>query len=88
MVVPTYANAMNVVRESDLLGLIPHSGLSNASTTDDAITSGLQHFELPVRTPQIKVSAIWHPRLHADPAHRWLRDTILAACKTARSANR
>ena len=73
MVVPTYANA---VRDSDHLGLFPHSGLSNASMNDDAIRSGLQHFELPVRTPQIKVSAIWHPR-----------DTILAACKTARSAN-
>ena len=87
MVVPTFANAMNIVRHSDLLGLIPHSRLGSASTNGDAIRSGLQHFELPVRTPQIKVSAIWHPRLHADPAHRWLRDTILAACKTARSAN-
>jgi len=87
MVVPTFANAMNIVRHSDLLGLIPHSRLGSASTNGDAIRSGLQHFELPVRTPQIEVSAIWHPRLHADPAHRWLRDTILAACKTARSAN-
>jgi DNA-binding transcriptional LysR family regulator len=26
------------------------------------------------------VSLLWHPRLHADPAHRWLRGLVLEAC--------
>jgi len=83
MVVPAYANAMRIVRHSDLIGLVPGSCLGMGSPADAAISAGLQHFELPVRTPPIKVSAIWHPRLHADPAHRWLRDTILTVCTDA-----
>jgi hypothetical protein len=26
------------------------------------------------------VSLLWHPRLHADAAHRWLRGVVLEAC--------
>ncbi len=87
MVVPTFANAVHIVRHSDLLGLIPHSGLGSASRSAYATDVGLEHFELPVQTPRIKISAIWHPRHHADSAHRWLRDTILAACNNARPIN-
>lgn len=87
MVVPSYANAIRVVRYSDLIGLVPRSCLCNGAASNDAMNAGIQHFELPMRTPPIKVSAIWHPRLHADPAHRWLRDTILAVCMNARLAN-
>ena len=83
MVVPTFANAMQIVRHSDLVGLVPHSSLGSALPGDHAESAGIEHFELPVRTPPITVSAIWHPRLHADPAHRWLRDTLLAICKKA-----
>ena len=43
--------------------------------------SGLQSFELPVRTPEIVISAMWHPRMDADPAHRWLRDTVAVVCR-------
>jgi DNA-binding transcriptional LysR family regulator len=83
MVVPAYANAMQIVRRSDLLGLVPYSALGDTAPRGHAGNKGLQYFELPVPTPRIKISAIWHPRLHADPAHRWLRDTILEVCGNA-----
>lgn len=83
MVVPTYGNAMQIVRHTDLLGLVPYSSLGNVPANGCAAHGDLQYFELPVRTPRIKISAIWHPRLHADPAHRWLRDTILEVCRNA-----
>jgi DNA-binding transcriptional LysR family regulator len=83
MVVLTYANAMQIVRYSDLLGLVPHSCLDSDSLSGRVGSAGVQYFELPVQTPEIKVSAIWHPRLHADPPHRWLRDTIFTICKNA-----
>ena len=54
-----------------------------AWTNDPAATAGLQSFELPVRTPEIVISAMWHPRVDADPAHRWLRDTVVSVCRTA-----
>jgi DNA-binding transcriptional LysR family regulator len=81
MVVPTYANAMQIVRYSDLLGLVPYVCLDSELPGGHAASAGVQHFELPVRTPEIKVSAIWHPRLHGDAAHRWLRDTIFTICE-------
>jgi DNA-binding transcriptional LysR family regulator len=40
-------------------------------------------FSLPVSVPQMTVSMLWHPRLDADPAHRWLRRCVLDACVTS-----
>jgi len=34
-------------------------------------------FPLPVTTPEITVSLLWHPRLDADPGHRWMRKVVL-----------
>ena len=31
-------------------------------------------------TPPFIVSMLWHPRFHADPAHRWLRDLVADCC--------
>lgn len=83
MVVPTFASAMQIVRRSDLLGLVPLSSVVHALPGDQADRAGIEQFDLPVPTPDISVAAIWHPRLHADPAHRWLRDTLFAICKSA-----
>ncbi|NIF21676.1 LysR family transcriptional regulator [Candidatus Pantoea multigeneris] len=77
MCVPSYHSAIKVVAASDAIGLMPFTVMC---WSDPA--SELVHFELPVNTPPIKVSAIWHPRLQADPVHRWLRETILAICRS------
>jgi DNA-binding transcriptional LysR family regulator len=37
-------------------------------------------FPLPVPLPEIAVSLLWHPRLDADPAHRWLRACVRDVC--------
>jgi len=83
LVVPGYPDAMRIVRGSELVTLVPRSCLGNALVTDHAAMLGLGSFELPVRTPEFNISAIWHPRLDADPAHRWLRDAIMAVCRAA-----
>ncbi|TGP40343.1 LysR family transcriptional regulator, partial [bacterium M00.F.Ca.ET.230.01.1.1] len=28
----------------------------------------------------VTISMLWHPRLDADPAQRWLRDCVRAVC--------
>jgi DNA-binding transcriptional LysR family regulator len=83
MVVPAYTSAMQVVRHSDMLAVIPHSCLGNRFTPDHATANGLQYFELPVPTPAFNISAIWHPRLDQDPAHRWFRAKVLEVCLAA-----
>jgi DNA-binding transcriptional LysR family regulator len=85
VVVPGYPDAMRIARQSDLVALVPRSCFGNGLTTDHAATSGLATFEPPVPTPEFKVSAIWHPRMDADPAHRWLRDTVMSVCRAAYS---
>ncbi|MBI1211384.1 MAG: LysR family transcriptional regulator [Alphaproteobacteria bacterium] len=80
--VPGFPDAMRIARHSDLVALVPHSCFGGTRTNDRA-TTGLQCFELPVRTPEIAVSAMWHPRFDADPAHRWLRDTVTSICRAA-----
>ena len=73
-VVPGYPDAMRIALHSELVGLVPRSCL-------DSALPGLASFALPVRTPGITVSAMWHPRADADPAQRWLRDTVLDVCR-------
>jgi DNA-binding transcriptional LysR family regulator len=83
VVVPGFPDAMRIARRTDLIALVPHFCFSNPLDADQAAPSGLQSFELPVRTPEIVISAMWHPRVDADPAHRWLRETVVAVCRMA-----
>jgi DNA-binding transcriptional LysR family regulator len=81
VVVPGYPDAMRIARQSDLVALVPRSCM----VSDHPATSGLESFDVPLPLPRFKISAIWHPRMDADPAHRWLRDTVMSVCRTAYS---
>ncbi|TIT36048.1 MAG: LysR family transcriptional regulator [Mesorhizobium sp.] len=83
VVVPGYPDAMRIVRQSELVATVPGSCFASASAGDHASMAGLESFELPLPIPQFKISAMWHPRMDADPAHRWLRDTVMSACRAA-----
>ncbi len=82
-VVPGFPDAMRIARNTDLVALVPRSCLGSGATSADPLAQGLAGFDLPVRTPEIAISAMWHPRMDADPAHRWLRDTVIAVCHAA-----
>jgi DNA-binding transcriptional LysR family regulator len=84
-VVPGHPDAMRIARQSDLVALVPRACLGGAVAGADPLMVGLVGFDLPIRTPEIVISAMWHPRLDADPAHRWLRETIMAVCRSAAS---
>ncbi|HBK4766897.1 TPA: LysR family transcriptional regulator [Serratia liquefaciens] len=71
-VVPSFPAALAVAQASDLVALVPASFLIN-----QPLGTALYMFELPVKTQSITVSQMWHPRLEADPAHRWLRQWVL-----------
>jgi DNA-binding transcriptional LysR family regulator len=83
VVVPGYPDAMRIARQSDLVALVPRSCLGNSIVADYATALGLESFELPLAMPAFKISAIWHPRMDADPAHRWLRNTVATVCRSA-----
>jgi DNA-binding transcriptional LysR family regulator len=44
------------------------------------LRADLHSFALPFAVPEITVSLLWHPRLHADLAHRWLRGCVRDVC--------
>lgn len=82
-VVPGFPDALRVARQSDLVALVPRSCLGNGLVGTGPLSQGLVSFELPVPTPEILISAMWHPRMVADPAHRWFRDTVMGVCRRA-----
>lgn len=83
VVVPGFPDAMRIAQQSDLVAHVTRACLGNALTGVPAAAAGLVSFDLPVTTPDITVCAMWHPRLDADPAHRWLRDMFAAVCRSA-----
>ena len=85
VIVPGYPDAMRIARQSDLLTTVPRSCLGNTKASDTVATTGLESFELPLPVPEFKISAMWHPRMDADPVHRWLRETVMSVCRAAYS---
>ncbi|QDL85823.1 LysR family transcriptional regulator [Serratia marcescens subsp. marcescens ATCC 13880] len=75
-VVPSFPAALAVAQASNLLALLPASFVQ-AQPADGP----LRVFELPVKTPPITVSQMWHPRLDAEADHRWLRQLVLSVCR-------
>lgn len=72
-VVGGFAAALALVRASDLVACVHerHTGV---------LYTGMHAFELPLTLAPFSVSLLWHPRLEADPAHRWLRGCVRDAC--------
>lgn len=72
-IVSGFAIAVALARDSDLIASVPERHTASLRT-------GMQAFPLPVATPEFTVSMLWHPRLDADAAHRWLRGHVRAVC--------
>lgn len=72
-----FATALALARTSDLIATVPERHTGNLRT-------GLHSFPLPVATPEFTVSLLWHPRMEADPAHRWLRGLVREVCAAMR----
>lgn len=73
-VVGGFSAALALARNSDLIASVPERHTEN-------LRVGLFSFTLPVVPPEFVVSMLWHPRMEADPAHRWLRDLVRNVCK-------
>lgn len=72
-IVTGFAAALALARTSELIATVPERHTGN-------LRAGLHTFRLPVETPEIVVSMLWHPRMDADPVHRWLRECVSDVC--------
>lgn len=68
-----FSTALGLARASDLIASVPERHTGN-------LRAGMYSFPLPISVPEFTVSMLWHPRLDADPAHRWLRGCVRDAC--------
>lgn len=72
-VVGTFSEALALARASDLIATVPERYTGS-------LREGLFSFPVPVAQGEFTVSLLWHPRLDADPAHRWLRRCVREVC--------
>lgn len=68
-VVAGFATAVALAKGTDLVATVPERHT-------ESLRAGMVAFPLPFATPAFTVSMLWHPRLDADPAHRWLRERV------------
>ena len=73
-IVGGFATALGLARASDLIATVPERHTRT-------LRAGMHSFPLPVSLPEMTISMLWHPRLDADPAHRWLRGCVRNACR-------
>jgi len=69
--VPHFLFLRAALAATDLVAMLPSRLLRDAPE--------LQQLEAPVAVPGYEMAMLWHERVHRDPAHKWLRDTIAAA---------
>lgn len=72
-IVGGFATALALARTSDLVATVPEGHT-------EGLRAGMFCFPLPAATPEFTVSVLWHPRMDADPAHRWLRSCVREVC--------
>lgn len=72
-IVGGFSTALALARASDLIATVPERHTA-------ALRVGMHSFSLPFPVPEVAVSLLWHPRLDADPAHRWLRGCVRDVC--------
>ncbi|WP_394780883.1 LysR substrate-binding domain-containing protein, partial [Undibacterium sp.] len=72
-VVDGFSTALALAKASDLIASVPerHTGI---------LRTGMHTFSLPVTVPELTIAMLWHPRMDADLAHRWLRSQLREIC--------
>ncbi|MEI9416456.1 LysR family transcriptional regulator [Mesorhizobium sp. Cs1321R2N1] len=68
-----FSAALAMARASDLIASVPERHTTGAR-------ADMHSFPLPVATLDVTISMLWHPRLDADPAQRWLRECVREVC--------
>jgi DNA-binding transcriptional LysR family regulator len=71
-----FSTAIALARGTDLIASVPERHTGN-------LRANMHSFPLPLAVPEFTISMLWHPRLDADPAHRWLRECVQRTCSAS-----
>lgn len=69
-----FGPAIVLARASDMVATVPEKHTQS-------LWHGMHSFVPPLDLPAFTISLFWHPRVDADPAHRWLRGVIAEVCR-------
>ncbi|NWB29243.1 LysR family transcriptional regulator [Pseudomonas gingeri] len=72
-IVAGFSTALALARSSDLIASVPQRHTAK-------LRLDMHSFVLPLDAPDFSVSMLWHPRMDADLAHRWLRGCLREVC--------
>ncbi|NWA03427.1 LysR family transcriptional regulator [Pseudomonas gingeri] len=72
-IVAGFSTALALARSSDLIASVPERHTAK-------LRLDMHSFVLPLDAPDFSVSMLWHPRMDADLAHRWLRGCLREVC--------
>lgn len=68
-----FSTALALTRATDLIVSVPERHTAS-------LRADMHSFALPMTLPAFTVAMLWHPRMDADPAHRWLRACLREVC--------
>ncbi|UQI28397.1 LysR family transcriptional regulator [Pseudomonas bijieensis] len=71
--VPGFSSALGLAHSSELIASVPERYTAS-------LRVGLHSFVLPFPVPEFTIAMLWHPRMDADPVHRWLRGCLREVC--------
>lgn len=69
-----FSAALALARETELIATVPERHTRG-------LQQGMHCFAIPLPLAEFTISLLWHPRLDGDPAHRWLREHVIEACR-------
>ncbi len=75
--VPYFAAAVSAVRGTELIAVLPRR------LAERHADGALRIVPAPPEITGLDYGMLWHPRLEADPAHRWLRELMAAVAARA-----
>jgi len=78
--VPDFLTGLHLAGTTDLVAIAPVRLVARFATS-----LSLAQIEAPVPLRQLRISQLWHPRHHDDPAHQWLRRHVTETVATPRS---
>ena len=79
-IVNGFSAALSLARTTDLVATVPERHTEN-------LRNGMTSFQLPLSAKGFTVSMLWHPRMDADPAHKWLRGHVRKVCALGRKGS-
>lgn len=69
-----FGAAIVLAGESDMVATVPRRHTQS-------LWRGMHPLRLPFVVPEFTISLFWHPRVDADPAHRWFRSLVAQVCQ-------